>query len=53
MWKNYVRHTEKLMKKGWERNSIENRKPVHPLTISLKETSEAENCSDDWPVPHE
>jgi hypothetical protein len=29
---------------------MENRETVDPLIISLKETSEEENDSDDWPI---
>jgi hypothetical protein len=54
MWENYVRHTEKLMEESWEAETfIENREPVDPLIISLEETSEEDNYSDDWPVPLE
>lgn len=37
---------------GKTETSIENGKPVH-LIISLKETSEEENDSGDWPFPVE
>jgi hypothetical protein len=48
---NYVQHTQNLMKKSWETGTcIENTDPVHPLIISIKETTEEDNDSDDWPV---
>jgi hypothetical protein len=40
------------MKESWGREtSIENREVVAPVVISLEETSEEENDSDDWQVP--
>jgi hypothetical protein len=52
LWENYVWHAERLMKEGWEVDSlIENREAVDPLVISPEETSEWETDSDNWPDP--
>jgi hypothetical protein len=40
------------MKQSWEaETSIENRETVDPLIVSLEETPEGENRSDDWRAP--